>query len=209
MIMSQSEKLGARPYACSSNDAFHCFLNSFGMIHLGFSGNPFTWSNKCRDDQLIKERLDRGIANPQWVHLFPHFSVRHLPAQSCDHNPIILDTAPSDLSLPRLFRFEDFWTYDPSCGLVISAAWNNALTGSPPFNLSKNLKNTKQALRYWNTNHFGNIQKHIANSLRQLDLIQQAPPSALSFDQEVLLQNSLDDLLLQEESLWRNKSRET
>jgi hypothetical protein len=42
MILSQSEKYGGRPYACSSNDAFHCFLDSFGMIDLRFSGNPFT-----------------------------------------------------------------------------------------------------------------------------------------------------------------------
>ena len=45
-ILSQSEKYGGRPYACSSNDAFHGFLDSFGMINLGFGGNPFTWSNK-------------------------------------------------------------------------------------------------------------------------------------------------------------------
>ena len=57
---------------------------------------------------FIKERLDRGIANPLWVHLFSHFSVRHLPAHSSDHNPIILDTASSDLSLPHPFRFEEF-----------------------------------------------------------------------------------------------------
>jgi hypothetical protein len=209
MIVSQSEKLGGRPYACFSNDAFHDFLDSFGMIDLGLSSNPFTLSNKRRGVYLIKERLNRGIANPQWVHLFRHFSVWHFPAHSSDHNLIILDTAASDLSLSRPFRFEEFWTFDPSCGPVISAAWNNTLTGSPPLNLSKNLKTTKKALKYWNSNHFGNIQKRIANSLRQLDLIQQAPPTPLSFDQEVMLQKSLDDLFLQEESLWRNKSRET
>jgi hypothetical protein len=53
MILSQSEKYGGRPYACSSNDAFHCFLDSFGMIDLRFSGNPFTYSNKCWDHHLI------------------------------------------------------------------------------------------------------------------------------------------------------------
>jgi hypothetical protein len=36
MIMSQSDKYGDRPYACSSNDAFHSFLDLFGMIDLGF-----------------------------------------------------------------------------------------------------------------------------------------------------------------------------
>ena len=39
MILSQFKKYGDRPYACSSNDAFHSFLDSFGMIDLWFFGN--------------------------------------------------------------------------------------------------------------------------------------------------------------------------
>jgi hypothetical protein len=108
MILSQSEKYGGRPFTCPSNDHFHSFLDSFGMVDLGFFGNPFTWSNKHHDHHLIKECLDQGIANSQWVHLFPHFAVFHLFAQTSDHNPIILDTTSSDLSLLRPFRFEEF-----------------------------------------------------------------------------------------------------
>jgi hypothetical protein len=33
------------------------------MIDLGFGGNPFTWSNHKQGYSLIKERLDRSIAN--------------------------------------------------------------------------------------------------------------------------------------------------
>jgi hypothetical protein len=114
IILSQSEKYGGRPFACSSHDPFRGFLDSFGMIDLGFSGNPFTWSNKRQDHHLIKECLDRGIANPNWVHLFTHYAVQHLPAQISDHNPILLNTSPSDLTLSRPFRFEELWTFDSS-----------------------------------------------------------------------------------------------
>jgi hypothetical protein len=55
---------------------------------------------------------------------------------------------------------------------------------------------------------FKKKKKKIVSSLCQLYFIQQSPPTTFSFDQEVLLQKSLDDLLIQEESLWRNKSRE-
>jgi hypothetical protein len=79
----------------------------------------------------------------------------------------------------------------------------------PPYILSKKLKSTKSALKSWNFTCFGNIQKRIAHTLSQLDLIQQSPPSTFSFDKEILLQNNLDNLLVQEESLWCNKSRET
>jgi hypothetical protein len=196
LILSQSDKYGGRPYACSSTDVFHGFLDLFGMIDLGFSGNPYTWTNKRRDHHLIKEHLDRGIANSLWVHLFPHYSVQHLPAHSSYHNPIILDTAPTDLTLPHPFRFEEFWTFDPSYGSTISFAWTNHFTGSPPFILSKKLKSTKSTLKSWNSTHFGNIQKRISHTLSQLDQIQQSPPSTFPFDQEVLLQNTLDNLLL-------------
>jgi hypothetical protein len=102
MILSQSEKYGGRPYACSSNDPFHIFLDSFGMVDLRFSGNPFTWSNKHQDHHLIKERLDHEIANSQWVHLFPYFAIHHFPTHSSDYIPILLDTAPQ-ISLSTSF----------------------------------------------------------------------------------------------------------
>jgi hypothetical protein len=161
VILSQDEKYGGRPFACSSTDPFRSFLDSFGMIDLGFSGNPFTWSNKRQNHHLIKERLDRGIANSQWVHLFPHYVVLHLPAQLSDHNPILLDSSPFDLTLPRPFRFEEFWTFDASCNSVISRAWVKKFQGSCAFILLKKLKATKSALKFWNSQHFGNIQKSL------------------------------------------------
>jgi hypothetical protein len=159
--------------------------------------------------QTFKERLDRGIANPLWVQLFLCYSVQHLLAHSSDHNPILLNTIPTDLTLPSPFRFEKFWTFDPSCGSTISSAWINHIAGSPQYILTKKLKYTKSALKSWNLNCFGNIQKQISHTLSQLDHIQQSPPSTFSFDQEMMLQNHLDNLLIQEESLWCNKSRET
>jgi hypothetical protein len=179
------------------------------MIDLRFFGNPFIWTNRRWDHHLIKERLDRGIANPLWVQLFPHYSVQHLPTHSSDHNPILLNTSPTDLTLPRPFRFEEFWTFDPSCGSTISSAWINHIAGSSQYILTKKLKSTKSAFKSWNLNYFGNIQNRISHTLSQLDRIQQSPPSTFSFDQEMMLQNKLDNLLNQEESLWRNKSRET
>jgi hypothetical protein len=104
------------------------------MIDLGFSGNPYTWSNHRQGLGLIKERLDRCIASLEWIHTFSNFSINHLPAHTSDHNPLILDT-----SLPRPFQFEEFWSRDPSCGIVINEAWSTVVFGSPSYCLSKNL----------------------------------------------------------------------
>jgi len=88
------------------------------MIDLGFTGNPFAWSNHRHGSPLIKEHLDRAIASNQWVHMFPHNSLLHLPASSSNHNPIILNSSNSLPFLPRPFTFEEFWTKDPYCGVV-------------------------------------------------------------------------------------------
>ncbi|GLT45839.1 hypothetical protein SLA2020_196420 [Shorea laevis] len=64
-ILDQSEKIGGRPYASSSTCPFRSFINHFGMVDLGFTGNPFTWANNRQGHGSIKERLDRGMATSE------------------------------------------------------------------------------------------------------------------------------------------------
>jgi exonuclease III len=80
MILDQSEKSGGLPFACSSRDFFRDFMNTQGMVDLGFSGNPFTSSNHRDGRHRIKQRLDRGIASTSWFSLFPSF----FPTSSSD-----------------------------------------------------------------------------------------------------------------------------
>jgi hypothetical protein len=92
-ITSQDDKYGGRPFNSMSANPFIDFVNAFGMVDLGFSGNPYTWSNHRQGEGLIKERLDRSLASSNWIRFFPSYSVSHLPAHSSDHNSLLLDTA--------------------------------------------------------------------------------------------------------------------
>jgi hypothetical protein len=62
-VFNQSEKLGGRPVASSSQCPFKHFIDHFGLVDLGLVGNPFTWSNNRQGAASIKERLDRGLAS--------------------------------------------------------------------------------------------------------------------------------------------------
>jgi len=86
-------------------------------------------------------------------------SICHLPAITSDHNPLILNTASLSFSLPKPFRFEEFWTKHPECCSVIIAAWDSFISGSSAFILARKLKSTKYALKIWNNLYFGNIKK--------------------------------------------------
>lgn len=208
-ILDQSEKYGGRPYASSLNDAFCSFLNTHGLVDLGFSGSPFTWSNHIYGRHLIRERLDRGVASTQWIRLFPTFSIQHLPAHASDHNALLLNTATPNSNLPKPFRFEEFWTKDPSCADVISSAWSSTLLGRSSYILAQKLKTTKAALTVWNSIHFGNIQQRIHVLSCQLDALHRSPNYSNLCSEEMVIKKTLDNLYLQEEILWKNKSRET
>jgi hypothetical protein len=207
-VLDQSDKLGGKPVSSSSNCPLRNFINLFGMVNLGFAENPYTWSNNRQGLQLIKERLDRGLASPNWIHLHLKYSLLHLSTLAFDHNHISLTTNNSSCFLPRPFKFEEFWSKDFSCASIIEAAWQKIVCTHPARRLSKKLKNTKIALLEWNSNHFGNIQKYIKTTLLNLDLVQQAPPSSMTHEIEISLKLELRILLSKEEILWRSKSRE-
>jgi hypothetical protein len=61
-VLFQANKLGGRLVAHFANASFKNFIDHFGMVDLGFAGNPYTWCNHRQGVATIKERLDRGLA---------------------------------------------------------------------------------------------------------------------------------------------------
>jgi hypothetical protein len=207
-ILSSSEKSGGRAFGSSAHGDFADFVHSNALIDLGFVGNKFTWSNHRWGSDNIRERLDRGLANQNWVLQFPNSLINHLPATQSDHCPILISTSGSYRNIPKPFRFEAFWTRDKSSHAIVAEAWLVEVEGSPAFSLSKKWKNTKCALKSWNHHHFGIIQTKINSLMSDISLIQSASHSSVNASREMVLQQALQEQLLREEVLWKQKSRE-
>lgn len=54
------------------------FILNMAGIYLGFVGARFTWDNRQGRHDLIRERLDRAIANGLWLERNPQAMVEHL-----------------------------------------------------------------------------------------------------------------------------------
>ncbi|KAK7851875.1 hypothetical protein CFP56_040776 [Quercus suber] len=64
-------------------------LDHCGFVDLGFSGLEFTWHGR-HGEEIIWERLDRRVANYEWLARFPTGRVKHLNCFTLDHRPILL-----------------------------------------------------------------------------------------------------------------------
>jgi hypothetical protein len=207
-ILSSVDKRGGRSFGSTSHFDFVDFVHSNALVDLGFVGNKFSWSNHRHGRNNIRERLDHGLANQGWVHLYPNFLVNHLLAANSDHCLVLLSTNGTYRNIPKPFSFEAFWTRDQSSHGVVVGAWLADVEGSPAFSLSRKWNKTKEALKFWNIHHFGHIQTQMKTLMAEISGIQANPHSPSNVARESFLQEALQEQLLREEVLWKQKSRE-
>lgn len=63
---------------------------------------------------MVRERLDRALANTEWSLKFPQASVAHLVSPASDHCPIIIrclgtNNLDAHMRKRKLYRFESMW----------------------------------------------------------------------------------------------------
>ncbi|XP_016676453.1 uncharacterized protein [Gossypium hirsutum] len=76
-ILFSYEKQGGRVKEKRQMTAFREVLEECEINNLGFFGQWFTWEMGRLMTNNIRERLDRGVANPKWWDLFPGFRTRN------------------------------------------------------------------------------------------------------------------------------------
>ncbi|GMI66103.1 hypothetical protein HRI_000279600 [Hibiscus trionum] len=142
-VMPASEKKGGRVRSERNMEAFRSAMRDCDLADLGFSGKWYTWERGVLSSNNVRERLDRGIANPSWRACFPDFVVEHLSHTISDHCPVLIDTEPQ--SFPSgdraFFRFDANWTLEKECEELIKSFWSSTTDDLPDklLSLSKEL----------------------------------------------------------------------
>jgi hypothetical protein len=207
MILSSHEKYGGNPMDNKLTTLFRNTLNHCDLQDLGYTGDIFTWNNKQSETQLIKERLDRFLANSEWANQFPSYQNSHLLRFKSDHSPILLEfnhCLPLCQNKPRsrIMRFEQVWIRDDQHFQVVKDAWVN--NSGPTY---EKLEKTLHSLNRWGSSRFGIIPRKIqAKQQELLSLNKQNGPRNLHANIQKT-EAELDDLLESEELWWSQRSR--
>jgi hypothetical protein len=86
-ILYLHEKEGGAPRPQQYMNAFRDALLDCELEDMGFIGDMFTWRRG-----MIRERLDRAVANQQFTDLMPNAAVTNMEFSRSDHRPVLLDT---------------------------------------------------------------------------------------------------------------------
>ena len=123
-LLEVHDKRGGPPRAHHLRQNFREVLDHCGFVDLDFSRPEFTWHGRC-GGELIWERLDKGVANYEWLARFPTGRIKHLNWFTLDHRPILLSLDASGEHKKwnrKPFHFEAMWVSDFGCRDVITRA---------------------------------------------------------------------------------------
>lgn len=101
----------------------------------------------------VREYLDRGLENQEFLASFPNTTVTYLPQTRSDHHPICVRDREglNQLSLEKPFRMLDVWFTHPSFEKLVKESW---CTSKRAIDI---MQNFRSKANFWNMFKFDNI----------------------------------------------------
>lgn len=158
--------------------------------------------------QTIWERLDRSLANNEWLVRFGGSSVHHLTCSTSNHSSIlILPKILVPVNPKKPFRCEEMWVGDKGCTNTIKTEWYKrgfALDGSGSV---LKIEQCGKALKQWSSRNFGCIRKELKLKQKLLAKVElEALTSGINFRARQL-KCEVNDLLDKETRMWFERSQ--
>lgn len=101
-------------------------LEECGLFDLGYFGRWYTWKRGNLPSSNIQKRLDHGIANAEWLVCFLNTVVWHMAHSYSDYCPLlILPSFNVECSRVSSFKFEAWWTLEPSFEQEVRWLWSS------------------------------------------------------------------------------------
>lgn len=188
-------------------------LEDCQLTDLGFTGPKFTWNNKQVGEDNVRVRLDRVVANGQFLEIFDQSHVENIITTSSDHFAVLLSLAKynerqGNHARSQNFRYEAVWNRDPDYMETVERLWLDGFAG--PKNLQttwENLNKLAGSLHMWSKKTFGSIRSEIKKLERRLVQLRSASTTRTYSQEEKDIERRLCKLFEREEIMARQRSR--
>jgi hypothetical protein len=190
---------------------FRDCLDDCGLFDLGFSGPKYTWNNRQREEDHVKVRLDRAVANGDFTTHFDEYNVENIITTASDHLAILINLSTSRWDerppVQQGFRFEAAWLRAPDYREVLEKAWTDRAGGDLSLQSTwATLNQVAVSLQSWSRETFGAIRHKIRKIERKLHYLR-VSASGEGIDEIRNLEKELCKLFEREEIMARQRSR--
>lgn len=206
----QSEHFSASRRSEKQMADFREVLEWCDLYDLGYRGPAWTYNNKQEGRKNVKARLDRGVASPDWSNRFQNARVEHICSARSDHLPLLLQfSTRTEYRRKKEFRYEALWEREGSLQEVIEDSWKSSGPASSLKEIKEKLNVMQQNLSKWSSVKIGSVTRKVSKLRKRMhDLMNKT--TSLANDREIKkVGDELDELLLREEILWRQRPRAT
>ncbi|PNY16121.1 hypothetical protein L195_g012831, partial [Trifolium pratense] len=202
-LLAQEDKRGIHPHPNWLCNGFRSAVSDCDLTDIHLEGYPFTWTKSRGSPNVIEERLDRAMANLQWLMIFPNVKLMNLLTSHSDHSPILLQTSPTMSSGKNYsFRFENSWLKEEDIGEVVTEGWGKGRGGDV---IIKTVR-CAEKLKGWGRRKRMRFKQEVAECSDELERLRgyHDPTSSGRFKE---VQEKHARLLVQEEAYWRQRAK--
>ncbi|XP_074305750.1 uncharacterized protein LOC141640972 [Silene latifolia] len=150
------QRIGAKVTDAETKEFQGC-VDHCGLYDLVVQGAYYTWNNKQDGDARVFSRIDRVLANDQWILHGPAGTVSFLPEGLFDHSPSIISLWEDDVKHKSSFKYFMMWSKDGNFKETVQGIWSQQIRGCLMFQVAKKLKMLKGPLKKLNREGFGDI----------------------------------------------------
>lgn len=182
-------------------------LNNNLLNSLYSTGSRFTWDNKRRAPHQVLERLDRYVANAQWLSTFPHYRSVNLDFFGLDHRPVLLKTLPikNDMLVHqhKAFSFNHNWLLEEDYKETCANFWRDSSTEG---DIPRILSSMANKLGNWAKVNVGSLPKKIKSLSKHINDLWENGMGTKDDKEIGILEAFLEKTQLKEEIYWKQRS---
>uniref|UniRef100_A0A803QBL1 Reverse transcriptase domain-containing protein n=1 Tax=Cannabis sativa TaxID=3483 RepID=A0A803QBL1_CANSA len=209
-ILPKEERIGKRVRFSTSTEFVDCIAHC-RLEDVKFSGSFYTWCNKQFGDDRIYSKIDRVLANQQWMAVHPTAEVIFMNEHAFDHTPAVLNFRNNVIGGRKPFKYFSMWESHPGYDEIIQQQWQQHFNGTLMFRIVSKLKGIKTVLRELNKNYYSDICAQECLAKAKLDecqaLLQQQPLNENLHQQEKELRANYTNVFKSYMSFLQQKAK--
>jgi hypothetical protein len=191
--------------------AFREAVEDCSLQDLGWTGVAYTWDNRQTGPSNVKARLDRGLANADFLQRFEHVRVRHICTAESDHCMVLVELR-ENLRQPqsggaKQFRYVNVWQTHVDYDRLVAESWLKNQNPQGLQGVVDCLNSLHKELEPWGAREFGCLAKKVRKLQQQLDKLRRRSVGRGPSDEEKTVVKQLREALRQEETWMRQRSR--